>query len=362
MNEIKTPRDAKGMNKLKGTPTTHHDIFTRVIPARTHANLYHCHSLRYARDIVRIDRREWEPRVSDMLKKMEKQRITLNNRFYHTLEQVKKLLDDSHKREEKLQVITEEMEASNEELEATNEEMQATTEELEIVNKNRQILMDSMLDILMTTDLTGVITEINKATELISGYSREELIGKPFGQFFTAPEMAQAGIEMAAREEEVSNYDLTLVAKDGHEVEVSYSAVVLRDSEGRVTGILGSAQDITTRKRTETKLQTMTEEMEEANEELKATNEEIQATTEELESSREFLSAILDSTVDAILTVDERGVIQSINKGTINLFGYSEKELLRMNLSEILHESSRSDFMNNISLCQLEKKEESKSK
>ena len=62
--------------------------------------------------------------------------------------------------------------------------------------------------------------------------------------------------------------------------------------------------------------------------ERKRAEDELKRFNVELESSRGFLAGILDSTVDAILTVDENGVIQSVNKRTTDLFGYGEDELI----------------------------------
>ena len=87
--------------------------------------------------------------------------------------------------------------------------------------------------------------------------------------------------------------------------------------------------------------------------ELKRLNDELEKRvaerTQELRSSRAFLEAILNSTIDAVLTIDCYGTIQSINKSTINLFGFEEVELLGKNLSELLPESYHSEYMQDIS-------------
>jgi PAS domain S-box-containing protein len=259
--KVKTPREAPGMNNLKGIPTSQRDVASKIVPFRGPRNLRHCHYLNGIRDINRIEWKDWEPRISKMLRGVEKQRLGYANQFYHALERVQVMMEKGRQREEKLQATTEELDAnyeelqaSNEEMESTNEELQATTEELERTSAYRQSLMDSLLDILMTTDPSGVITEVNRATEHMSGYTKDQLIGQPLSKFFTDPDRAQAGIEKVLAEGGVSNYDLSVATKDGREIPVSYNATVLRDPDGRATGVLGSARDMTELKEAEEQL------------------------------------------------------------------------------------------------------------
>jgi PAS domain S-box-containing protein len=52
----------------------------------------------------------------------------------------------------------------------------------------------------MTTDASGVITDVNKQMETLTGRTRDELIGAPFKTFFTDPERAEAGIQAGAEQ------------------------------------------------------------------------------------------------------------------------------------------------------------------
>lgn len=118
---------------------------------------------------------------------------------------------------------------------------------MESANLHLQSLMDSMQDILITTDTNGVITEVNQVIEPVSGYKRQDLIGKPFQQLFTDSQRAQTVIDQVMSGENVFNYDLILVAKDERQLFISYNATALRDKEGNVTSVIGSAHDITER-------------------------------------------------------------------------------------------------------------------
>jgi len=56
----------------------------------------------------------------------------------------------------------------------------------------------------------------------------------------------------------------------------------------------------------------------------------------ELASSKAFLAAVLDSTADAILVVNDHGTIRSVNQATRGLFGYCETELLNSDIGMLL--------------------------
>jgi PAS domain S-box-containing protein len=97
-------------------------------------------------------------------------------------------------------------------------------------------LFESNIDALMTTDAPGIITDVNKQMEALTGCSRDELIGAPFKNFFTDPERAEAGIKLVLSQKKVTNYELTARDRDGKETVVSYNATTLYDARPRAPG------------------------------------------------------------------------------------------------------------------------------
>src|SRR5213596_1232298 len=77
-------------------------------------------------------------------------------------------------------------------------------------------LIESNIDALMATDPRGIITDVNKQTEALTGCTRDELIGAPFKNYFTDSARAEAGIRRVLTEGKVTNYELTARARDGH--------------------------------------------------------------------------------------------------------------------------------------------------
>src|SRR6185436_17220696 len=70
-------------------------------------------------------------------------------------------------------------------------------------------LIESNIDALMTIDPRGIITDVNKQTEALTGCTRDELIGAPFKNYFTDSRRAEAGIHRVLTEGKVTNYELT---------------------------------------------------------------------------------------------------------------------------------------------------------
>ena len=116
-------------------------------------------------------------------------------------------------------------------------------------------LIESNIDALMTTDPSGIITDVNKQMEALTGCTRDELIGAPFKSYFTDPERAEAAIKLVLSEKKVTDYELTACARDGKQTVVSYNATTFYDRSRTLQGVFAAARDVTERKRVEAELQ-----------------------------------------------------------------------------------------------------------
>src|SRR5450830_1916128 len=125
-------------------------------------------------------------------------------------------------------------------------------------------LIESNIDALMTTDPRGIITDVNKQTEALTGCTRDELIGAPFKSYFTDPERAETSIKLVLSEKKVTDYELTARPRDGKETVVSYNATTFYDRDRRLQGVFAAARDVTERKRFELALQEKNAELEDA--------------------------------------------------------------------------------------------------
>jgi PAS domain S-box-containing protein len=157
-------------------------------------------------------------------------------------------------------------------------------------------LLEASLDPLVTIGPDGKITDVNQATELVTGVAREQLIGTNFSDYFTEPERANTGYQQVLREGLVRDYPLTIRHISGRATDVLYNATVYRNEAGEVQGVFAAARDITERKRAEAAMQRMV--------------------------------AIVESSDDAIIGKTLDGIITSWNSGAEKLFGYSAEEIV----------------------------------
>ena len=167
-------------------------------------------------------------------------------------------ITERKKAEEALRKNAEELHASYEELTASEEELQHNLDELtrqeralRTLSAYNRSLLEASLDPLVTINPEGKIADVNLSTEKVTGYSREELIGTDFTNYFAEPAKAKEGYQRVFTDGTVRDYPLSIRNRDGHITPVLYNATVYRDESGNIGGVFAAARDITERKRSE---------------------------------------------------------------------------------------------------------------
>ncbi len=105
-------------------------------------------------------------------------------------------------------------------------------------------LIEASPDPLITISAEGKVTDVNKATENITGMHRKDLIGTDFSDYFTEPTKAQAGYEKVFREGLVKDYPLAIQHTSGKVTQVLYNATTYRNENGQIQGVFAAARDI----------------------------------------------------------------------------------------------------------------------
>ena len=173
-------------------------------------------------------------------------------------------------------------------------ELKKAYESLKFANNYNRSLIEANLDPLVTIGPDGKITDVNFSTELVTGYSRDEIIGTDFSDYFTEPEKARNGYKEVFREGWVFDYPLEIKNKEGYATPVLYNASVYKNEDGEVIGVFAAARDIT--------------EMKQAENEIKRQAE------------------LLNLTQEAIIVRDMKGEILFWNDGAVKIYGWDMED------------------------------------
>ena len=130
-------------------------------------------------------------------------------------------------------------------------ERKRAEEELKTASLYTRSLIEASLDPLVTISPKGKVTDVNRATELVTGVPCGQLIGSDFSDYFTEPEKAREGYQEVFSRGSVRDYPLAIRHKSGTVTDVLYNATVYKGEAGEVQGVFAVARDITERKRVE---------------------------------------------------------------------------------------------------------------
>src|SRR5438445_909305 len=159
-------------------------------------------------------------------------------------------------------------------------------------------LIEASLDPLVTISPEGKITDVNHATELITGVSREWLNGTDFSNYFTEPRKAREGYRKVFKEGYVKDYPLAIRHSSGRVTDVFYNATVYRDAAGKVRGVFAAARDVT-----------------------------------ETKKASQYARSLIESSLDPLVTISPDGKITDVNEATVRVTGVMRDRLIGTDFS-----------------------------
>lgn len=173
------------------------------------------------------------------------------------------------------------------------------------VNVNASDLLASFIennaDAIWMIDCDDLVLEANPAFERLFGWSAEETIGRKLP---IVPDDLKADIDRIHRGikagETVVGFETTRLRKDGSLIQVEATLSPLRDPAGTIVGIAGICRDVSMRKRAEASLKDKTEQLE----------------------------SFIENNADAIVIVDNDGVVVRVNEAFESVFGWTKDEIV----------------------------------
>ncbi|MDO9097601.1 MAG: PAS domain S-box protein, partial [Candidatus Methanoperedens sp.] len=168
-------------------------------------------------------------------------------------------------------------------------------------------LIKASLDPLVTISHEGKITDVNNASELVTGVPREELIGSDFSDYFTEPDKAREGYRQVFEKGTVRDYPLAIRHISGKVTDVLYNATVYRNEAGEVEGVFAAARDITEHKRM----------------------------VEAIRISEAKYRSIFENAAEGIFQTTKNGRFLSANPACVKILGYSSAEELIAGVTDV---------------------------
>lgn len=183
------------------------------------------------------------------------------------------------------------------------------------------IILDSISDAVIFTDLNFIVLNWNRAAEHIYGWNASEVTGKSLtGMLHTT---FRDGI---TREDAFADLTKTgkwtgeveQISKDGTKLHIFSSVVIVHDERGSQIGIVAVNRDITGQKKAEADLQ------------------QTSAIHKALMEKLELQAALVENITDAIISTDLEGKILSWNPAATSMYNISEEEAIGKKVTDFL--------------------------
>lgn len=221
----------------------------------------------------------------------------------------------------------------NQQLEA---EVLARTAEIVRVSALQRSMLNSTHYAVIATDVAGTITAFNPAAELLLGYQATELIGQASPQLFhDAAEIRQRAKQLSAElgqrieagfavfiakvsPGQADAFQWHYVHKAGHRILVNLTITALLDEQQVVTGYLGVADDLTRQ--------------------------------QQLEFELALAKVSTEQTLDLVLWLTQDGRVLKANTAMAMALGYSDQQLLKLDISQLLADYDASDWQQQLAL------------
>jgi len=186
-------------------------------------------------------------------------------------------------------------------------------------------LFENARDVILTTNLEGNVTSINKAIEEY-GWKREELIGKNMLELMSKeswPSLLK-GMEQIAEGEPLEG-EIELATPIGKKIAEYKSNPIIQDN--KIVGVQVIGRDITERKKMEEKLKQYSEHLKDL----------VQEKTEELLESEKRYSVLIEESKDGVVIAQDEQIVFA-NKRAAEMLGYSREEVIGISTQKVVTE------------------------
>jgi len=186
-------------------------------------------------------------------------------------------------------------------------ERKSAQDRLQIAEEKYRTIFENSASAITVTDENENIIAWNRLAEVLLGMEKEDLYQRPVSSLYPEVEWKRIRAENVRHKGIQQHLETRITRKNGEVVDVDLSLSVLKGPEGQVTGSIAVITDITEQKKAE----------------------------DALRRSEQKLKHYLDSSPDAIFTMDPTGTLFYGNRAAERITGYQKEELLGRNILDI---------------------------
>ncbi|MFY9655374.1 MAG: PAS domain S-box protein [Methylocystis sp.] len=219
-------------------------------------------------------------------------------------------------------------------LNRTLTDQRAKLREQEAKSRKLALVASRTDNAVIVTDAVGRIEWVNDAFTRITGWPPEDVLGKKPSEFLQGPETDPEMIRFMSEELNARRGFTTQVInyrRDGQKFWVSIEVQPLFDEAGEVTNFMAIERDITERKNSEAAIEEYRQHLEVL----------VEDRTRELQRNKFLLEAIIKTSPNGILLIDDEGRIKMTNAAADQMFGYAPSELFGHMLETLVPEGQR---------------------
>ncbi len=207
-------------------------------------------------------------------------------------------------------------------------------------------LIEASLDPFVTISPQGKITDVNHATEIVTGLSHDTLVGSDFSNYFTDPIQAEQVYLQVFSSGSISDFPLSILHTSGKVTEVLYNGSVFHDNNGDVVGVFAAARDVTEKNRIAAELNAYRQNLEHLVEERTVA---LELANQQLKTSDERFKFAMKATNAGLWDWNLETNITNCSKNYFLMLGYQPEELKQDVYSlwlDLLHPDDYEDALN----------------
>ncbi len=170
-------------------------------------------------------------------------------------------------------------------------------------------------------DTKGQINEWNQTAERITGFEKDDVVGRKLVEEFVAEDCrskAKEVLDKALKGENIVSFEFPLYTQDGRKVTILLNATTRLNTRGNITGVMGVGQDITELNEYREKPQNLVEEK----------TDELHSSHIDTAQAKDWIEGILKSVDDGIIITDTHNRVVLMNHTAEDMLGIRFSDVL----------------------------------